>query len=254
MLRMAQPWILPKYKGEAHSVKLRFSIQSEIDVDNIHLALEKPETAQIDFNGNMIDPHTDSWFTDKAIQIIALGHLPKGRSVLTVEYPFVPKTQLEWMYLLGDFGVRVSGQITTITPLPEKLTWCDWTTQGLPFYAGNVTYKIPFRANAGNYAVDVSQFRSPLLTLELHHKSCGHIAFAPYRKNFQLDSDGEQLLSITAFGSRINSFGQLHLADDSYFWFGPPAWRSQGTSWTDTYRLTPCGILMEPGIYKLQGC
>ena len=170
MLRMAQPWILPKYKGEAHSVKLRFSIQSEIDVDNIHLALERPETAQIDFNGNMIDPHTDSWFTDKAIQIIALGHLPKGRSVLTVEYPFVPKTQLEWMYLLGDFGVRVSGQIITITPLPEKLTWGDWTTQGLPFYAGNVTYKIPFRANAGNYAVDVSQFRSPLLTLELHHK------------------------------------------------------------------------------------
>jgi len=249
MLRMAQPWITPEYKGESHSIKLRFTINSEVDVKNIQLALETPEFAKITFNGSGIDIFSNSWFTDKAIKIIALGTLPKGNSTLIVEYPFNPKTNLEWMYLLGDFGVNVSGQIKVITDLQKTLTWGDWTKQGLPFYAGNVTYDIPFSAKTGDYTINIPQFRAPVLGVNVNEKPYGQIAFAPYNKDFQLDKDGKQNISITAYGSRINSFGQLHLADNKYFWFGPPSWRTTGSSWTATYRLKPSGILVEPRVF-----
>jgi len=245
-MRMAQPWVMPEYKGKTHSIKLRFTIKSEIDVKNIQLALETPELVTINFNGNIINTYSNSWFTDKAIKILTLGLLPKGNSILTVEYSFNPKTNIEWMYLLGDFGVNISGQIKTITNLQKTLTWGDWTKQGLPFYAGNVIYHIPFSAKAGKYTINVPQFRSPVLSVNVNQKSYGQIAFAPYNKDFLVDEDGQQNISITVYGSRINSFGQVHLSDDKYFWFGPLSWRTEGPSWTYTYRLKPSGILIEP--------
>ncbi len=47
-------------------------------------------------------------------------------------------------------------------------------------------------------------------------------------------------------GNRYNGFGQLHMMGDDLSWVGPNSWRTEGTSWTDTYQVKPMGILSAP--------
>ena len=56
------------------------------------------------------------------------------RSVYSAEQP-----GLENIYLLGNFGVRND----RISAMPSSLAAGDWCPQGLPYYAGNLTYCFP---------------------------------------------------------------------------------------------------------------
>ncbi len=83
------------------------------------------------------------WFTDRSIQTVPLGRLQKGSNILELAIPFGKRSNLEWCYLLGDFGVRVRGAEVTVTEPVHELGFGDVTSQGLPFYGGNIRYRIP---------------------------------------------------------------------------------------------------------------
>ena len=59
-------------------------------------------------------------------------------------------------------------------------------------------------------------------------------------------NEKENVLQITCLGNRYNGFGQLHMMGDDLSWVGPNSWRTEGTSWTDTYQVKPMGILSAP--------
>ena len=111
-----------------------------------------------------------------------------------------------------------------------------------------MTYHCRFEGQA-NLKLEISNFKSPLLSVDLDAKPAGKIAFAP----FQLDLgklDGPHTLDITAYGNRVNAFGAIHNATKGLKWFGPPAWRSTGANWAYEYQLKPMGILTAPIILK----
>ena len=58
------------------------------------------------------------------------------------------------------------------------------------------------------------------------------------------------MLALTLLGNRYNGFGQLHMIGDDINWLGPDSWRSEGTSWSDTYQIKPMGILTAPLLYE----
>ena len=135
-----QPWVTEEETGEKHQIELRFSFYSEQDFEDVMLALEGLEDSEITWNGEKVSKEPRGWFVDESIKKICLGWVRQGVNQLLVRRPFGKKTNLEWYYLLGRFGVRTAGRDAYLAAFPEKLCFGDYCSQGFPFYAGNLLY------------------------------------------------------------------------------------------------------------------
>ncbi len=240
-----QPWVIPAEKIE-HSVRLRFTIHSEIAVFGAKLALEDADLAEISFNGEKLAAKPDGWYVDRAIGAVALPEIPQGVSTIEVRLPFGQRTNVEWCYVIGDFGVRVNGLRATIIEPVRELGFGDFCTQGLPFYGGNVTYHVPF-ASAGNpVEIQIPHYRGAMCKVQVDSGDSARVIYPPYVAKFEGLSKGEHTAHITLFGHRRNSFGPVHLSDLKEKWIGPNSWRSEGDRWSDSYQICREGILSEP--------
>ena len=246
---VAQPWVVPD-EPITHHLRLKFTVHSEMEIKAPQLALEKAESVEIAVNGCPVDNASVGWFVDESIKKVQLPDLPAGDSVIKLTLPFGRRSNVEWCYLLGDFGVRVQGAEKTVIPPVRRLGFGDWTTQGLPFYCGNVTYKIPVRVGKDTLTIRVPQYRGSVLGMEMDGVRQGDMAYAPYEYTFTNLQPGEHEVGITVYGNRVNGFGCVHNCDDSTSWFGPDCWRSEGVRWCYEYRLRKSGLLVSPQIEK----
>ncbi len=246
-----QPWTRKKEKA-GHLLHLRFTIESEIECHTVWLAMEEPQTALIVWNGSKVaDKSEAGWYTDRAIRKIVLPGLKKGENILELTLSFGKDTNMEWCYLLGEFGVRVMGERKIITCMPEQVGFDDLTRQGFPFYGGSFRYRIPFRTKGGETRVRIPHYRSVVLEVGADGGDKETVAYPPYETGLGQMEAGEHMLEITAYISRHNAFGALHQADSKDEWCGPDAWRTKGDAWTESYRLAPCGLLSAPVITSI---
>jgi len=242
-----QPWATPENPDNNSILNLRYVISSEIELDEIFLALETPDKTEIIWNGQAITTAPDGYYVDRDIKTVRLPKLAKGENSLHLKLQFSPHTPAEPAYLLGHFGVRVEGQRTTITSYPKSLSFGDITQMGLPFYGGNVTYKCTVQGSGKHMVLESTLFRCPLVRVKLDGKPIGSVAFAPYTLDLGVLAYGAHELEITAFGNRYNTFGAIHNVANTR-WHGPNAWRTTGAEWSDAYVLKPMGILKSPRI------
>ncbi|MEG0767999.1 MAG: hypothetical protein RR482_09805, partial [Clostridia bacterium] len=165
-------------------------------------------------------------------------------------------TNLEWMYLLGEFGANVCGQTLTLTDKPDRLVLDDLTRQGLPFYTGNTRYlfHIAFDRDMEHVCVRVPHTAASVIRIFLDGVSIGVTAWQPYRVQLPPLCAGKHLLEVLAYGNRYNAFGTLHNANPDYKWYGPAAYRTTGDEWTDCYRLRPSGIQSPIELEEAQEC
>lgn len=249
---IAQPWVDAAAgrsdEQELHLLSLRYIVHSEIQIEKPYLALENAEDTTIIVNGRRISSVIEGWYVDECIKKIQLPTLPIGDSEIILQIPFHSKTNLEWCYLLGDFGVQVAGSHAKIIEPVKTLAFGDWTVQGLPFYAGNVTYHCMLSCGEGELTIEAAHFRNPLLSVTLDNARKGAVAFAPYKLSLGKVEKGEHTIDITAYGNRINAFGTVHNSDHTTTWFGPNAWRTTGSSWAYEYQLKQTGVLTKPVI------
>ena len=243
---VAQPWVLEEETPE-HTVTLRFRINSEISCEGAELALEDAEKSCIKFNGAAVEPVITGWYVDKSIKTVALPEIRKGENILEITLPFGRRTNTEWCYIIGDFGVRAEGKYAVITALPEKLAFGSITSQGMPFYGGNVTYHL--EAEGEEMIIEATRYRGALIGVEVDGESKGNIVYPPYTLTVGVLGSGKHKVDITLYGNRRNSFGAVHLADDKRSWHGPDAWRSEGCDWSYEYVLRDVGILKAPIIH-----
>jgi hypothetical protein len=157
---------------------------------------------------------TDSgWWVDESIRRLPLAPLLPGVRHLRLTTAFTRRTELEWLYLLGDFGVALDGLAARLTEPVRTLRWGDWTKQGLPFYTGNVTYRCTLEGKGGKLALRVPPAPSPLLAVALDSILVGQIAFAPYRLELGTVAPGAHELEIMAYGHRYNAFDRIYRQD-----------------------------------------
>jgi len=245
---LAQPWTVTERPAPVHTVSLRFTIDCRARIEHPQLALEDATTAELWLDGNRISNAPIGWWVDEAIQTVTLPLLEAGRHTLEIRRAYDAQTNLEWCYLLGDFGVEVRGAHAHLTAPIRELFWGDWTRQGLPFYAGNITYHATLEGATESLTLEIAHFKTPLISVEMDGESLGKIAFAPYRLELPRLKPGTHQLEITAFGNRVNAFGALHNADPETLWYGPDAWRSEGVRWSDEYQLKSMGVLVAPRV------
>ena len=245
-----QPWVIPERPAE-HTVTLEFTVHSEIEYANPYLALEDADIAEITFNGEKIDNTTCGYYVDKSIAKVTLPKLNKGENILRVTIPFGERSNCEAMYLLGDFGVRVCGRLLTVTVLPEKLGFSDLTYQGLPFYGGEVSYRIPLNIEEDvDLAITVPHYVAAVNTVSVDSVRKATVAYPPYTADLGKLTKGEHTVTVTSYISRRNAFGDIHNADEKFHWQGPAAWVTKDSRWTYEYRLRRTGVISTPIICK----
>ena len=247
---IAQPWTVADVPAP-YTVRLRFRVDCALEVSGVKLALEDADVAKITLNGTPVTGRPDGWFTDKSIGTVALGTLAAGENVIEVELPFGPRTNIEWCYLLGDFGVEVSGEYRQIVARKSLLGFDDITRQGLAHYTGNLTYHLKVTTSGGPLAVTVPHYVGAAVRVEVDGKK-QYIAYPPYRTVIEDLEAGQHNVDIVLLGNRQNAFGPVHLADARRSWIGPDAWRTSGPCWTESYRLKPLGLLSAPVLEELE--
>ncbi len=250
--QMAQPWTDQEPVEHAAFVSLRYTIESAVDVTSPQLALEGASKTRIILNGIEVSVNIDGYFTDESIQKVNLPSLDAGTHTLELIVDYTRKTYLEWCYLLGDFGVKVLGDRASLIEPVQELAYGDWTTQGLPFYAGNLTYHCSAPETEGEVSIRVPHFEGPLVSVASGNIKT-KLAFSPYSANLGLVEKGTAI-DVTVFGNRANAFGQLHntVASGQGYWYGPNSWRSKKDEWSEEYQLRPMGILTAPVIESVE--
>ena len=246
---MAQPWTMQKDTKELGRLQLKFAIRSDVRVESPQLAVELPERMTIALDGRPVAAKPSGWWVDECIRTIPLPALAPGEHELVLTIRLQNKNNIEWAYLLGDFGVKVEGRAARLVARPTQLTPGDWTGQALPFYAGNVTYHYTVEGADAESALEAASFKAPLLSIALDGKPAGRIAFAPWRAELGQLAKGTHRLDVTAYGNRVNAFGPVHdTQTQKGYWAGPNTWHTTGAAWSYDYQLKPMGLLQPPSL------
>lgn len=228
-----QPWSVPEsQRQEQAHLALRFAFNSSFTVtEATQLALEDAEKIKILINNQPITKVKGYW-VDECISTLAIPPftIKNGKNIITLDLPFNILTNLERIYILGPFLVDVLGRDASIHPVTTSLNFGSIVEQGLPFYAGNVTYNCSFSTSspAKNVTLHVPDFESPVLAVHSTPtaKKLGRIALQPRTLELgELDA-GRHEISITAYGNRNNAFGHIHCSAINPGWCDPNMWRS----------------------------
>ena len=251
----AQPWCIEK-EAITHKIRLRFRINSELRLYGTKLAIENPETAEIIWNGVKLDNKAKGYYVDRSIKTVRIPVVNKGENILELVLPFGKRTATEWCYLLGEFGVRVTGSEATVVPLAKTLGYGDIVSQTLPFYSGAIDYHVdvvvPEEHAGEEVRVTVPQYRGSVVTAWIDGREVGVVAYPPYRISVGALTAGEHRITLRLYVPRTNGFGPVHLADEKYAYPGPAAWRVAGDSFGYEYHLHKEGITMMPRVEVLK--
>ncbi len=245
-----QPWVV-KQEPAKHTLTLQFTVNSEIDYEKPYLALEDGEITDIVWNGKKVDYKYEGYYTDKSITKTALPPLRKGETTLTVTFPYGTRSKCEALYLLGEFGVKIAGRLLTVTTLPEKIGFSDLCYQGLPFYGGAISYKLPFDLDNEHAAsIQIPHYAAAVNTVTANGEDKRIVAYPPYIADLGNLKKGRNEIVVTSYISRRNCFGDVHNADEKFRWQGPDAWLTKDSRWTYEYRLRRTGVLTTPRLFK----
>lgn len=126
-------------------------------------------------------------------------------------------TELESIYICGDFGVASlgDGKFEIVKPLT---TVCGSVTKSLyPFYLGQLVYKLHLTENVDVIRLDA---RAQAAELRINGKSKAISYVAPFEFDVSEEEPGE--VEIVLYNSLENTFGPLHLAErDRFSMIGP---------------------------------
>jgi hypothetical protein len=252
---MVQPWFSRKYwprpetKGQ---VTMVFPFRVErVPTKPVTLCLERPEHFTIRFNGRPIASEPSGWWIDPAIRKVTLPQdaLIEGDNALELCMAFSEDKNIEAIYLIGDFGVRIDGTSRTLVGLPDKLAVGDVTDQGLPFYSGSIRYKVPvtYRPGKGEHVfIELPSFEGACAKVSSEKHGSRLIAWQPYEADITADARDAGTIFVDVVLTRRNTFGPLHLVPKRSGAYGPGHWVTGGKQWSDEYQLWEAGLLAAP--------
>ena len=257
--QMVQPWANKCQPiGPVADVKLTYSFNVEvIPISFLMMAIEQLSRWRIELNGCLLDSSSSiGWWVDPAIQTLQIDKsaLKVGKNTLTLQIRFDQTLNLEVVYMLGEFGVRVDGNVNTINEFPRQLSLGSWVEQGLPFYSGNVVYHTAFNIELDSkcrYMLQIPKFKATALEISVNNTENLIVGWPNYSVDItRFLCEGWNEIDIKLLGSRRNSFGPLHLAEDKPNSIWPDSFMRHLDNWQDDYKLVDYGLFGLPNILK----
>jgi hypothetical protein len=225
-----------------------FEVGPGVDPSAFKVAVERPRLYEVSINGRRVEPADGEWWLDKAFGIYAIGGETRiGRNAVTLtSSPFTIHTELEPVYLLGEFGLEAAEKGFRIVPA-APLELGAWSEQGRPFRAEGVSYSKTYGLSApdpekARVIVRLGEWRGSVAEVKVAGKSAGFIFAAP----FELDitdfiAAGENTVSVTVLGTLKNTLGPHHN--------NPPL----GMAWPGMFQKGPEGGYPPGSAYSVVG-
>jgi hypothetical protein len=248
---MVQAWCSDEAPVAGPDLELEFSFDIEVIPPALELVLEQPDRWEIAINGQSItNPEAPESWMDIALKRLPLAveSLQVGCNTLSLRTKLRSDTDLEAVYLLGDFGVTQRGDGFTMGTLPEQLVLGDLVDQGLVFYSGAVSYltQLPQIDEGHAFVCELSEFAAACVSIrESTHEAI--VAFPPYRADF-MASAANPTLRIDVTLTRQNLFGPFHRLPKESVITAPSSFRTVGAEYTEGYEFFPSGLLEAPVI------
>ena len=252
---MLQPWYAKRYDDKSYG-ELRLSYEFYIDTlppGPVFLAGERPQTNRYRVNGTPLVPGdvNDFWIDDCFKKMaVPEGVLKPGRNEVTVDVTFRRATNIEALYLIGDFGVRLEGCKRTLVPKPPLMGCKNYADHNMPFYTGNLTFELTKEAY-GPVLGDVSGAERIVLTPEGFTGACVKVeagnstsvlGWEPFAADVTDAVKNGLPVYVTVEGTRTNVFGPLHELPKPAYACGPGSFVTEGENWTDGYSLLDSGV------------
>ncbi len=255
---MVQPWFRNRTQsGKSHHGCVRLAFEffiEELPEAPIQLALERPEFVALRLNGQRLDAVPHGWWVDNAFHLLNVpAHLfVEGTNVLEWEVDFHEGINIEALYLLGNFGVRVEGTCKTLASLPATLNVGDVTAQGLPFYGGAITYHLPVPLQPSpeqKAFLELTEWEGACAKVNTADGSEQLIAWQPYRADVTEGAREGATIDLEVILTRRNTFGPLHQIPLRAGSYGPANFITEGDAFSSDYMLYPSGLLSEPELW-----
>ncbi|NLN92084.1 MAG: hypothetical protein GX130_02085 [Candidatus Hydrogenedens sp.] len=250
---MLQPWFAGKQEKVIRgAVKIRFDFEVETIPEALYLVMEQPGMFSVLVNGESLSTAEDAgWWVDTCLRKLVLppSMLKPGENLIEISVDFHEEVNLEALYLLGEFGVRLDGIRRILTELPETLEFADIADQGLPFYSGAIEYLVEL-PDVAKDSDETVFFHLPAFEAACAKISPGDeealLPWAPHEAKLTEAPAADEILPLTVILTRRNSFGPLHQVTLRAGGYGPGSWVTTGKDFMDAYNLYPAGILKEP--------
>lgn len=260
---MLQPWFTAKSESKKLgkiSLLYEFGIE-ELPEGDLNLIAEHPEKFGFEINGTRLDTsEPDGFFIDNSMIRLPfpVSLLRTGRNELLLTADFEESTNLEALYITGDFGIRLEDTVQIMTKLPEKLSFGRLDTQGLPFYSGKITYRL----DSGPLKEKYKESKKP----ESVKIRCGAYEGACVVINPETDAvilgrePAEAVIALPDGGipdtvdvrlvlTRRNLFGPLHQKTLNAGAYSPENFRTSGDDYTEGWSIYPSGLFEPPAVY-----
>ena len=225
------------YFGE---ITLESCFESEIDLDEISLVLEKAKECRITLDEQVIDSCPTGYYRNPSWETIRLKPLSKGVHTLRLQRFFapvergfmpavemfqsLPGTELEQILLIGNFAVHSCIEACT----PPVIRMCphfiitgekescgdEIVANGYPFYAGVMSMEKRFYVGeeslAGDCVLSADAVLAGAAEVYLNGKLQGEFLWHPYELSLRGIRKGENVLEIKLYGTLRNLLGPWH--------------------------------------------
>ncbi|MFH1941508.1 MAG: glycosyl hydrolase [bacterium] len=198
-------------------VNYRFEASDGVNLENLNCVIERPDLYRVYCNGTEIKPEKGKWWLDKVFAVFNIDRLAKhGKNQITlIAQPFTIHTELEAVYVLGDFDLENREKGFRLVP-PKDKKLGSWKAQGMPFYAGGVAYEkefhIPSIEEGGKlYIVRLGKWFGAVAEVFINGESAGFIAFNPLELDVSEKlREGSNRIRVVVYGTLKNTLGPHH--------------------------------------------
>lgn len=251
---MVQPWATLRSKHEKEIeviVNYPLKISTLPDLP-IYLALEQADRWQISVNGVSLEKQAAGYWVDISLTKISLPQklFHVGDNIISLRGCYEEDACLENMFILGNFGVDLQGDIATMTVLKDKLSIGSIAGQGLPFYGGNIYYNFKLdlaKKDLHKYELSFPKLFATGIVVSVNNKKGKLLGFPEYLEDITDDlHDGKNNISVKLLGSRRNCFGPLHHVATDRIYCGPNKFRPTSENYQSEYNVVDYGLFENP--------
>ncbi|MFH1005922.1 MAG: glycosyl hydrolase [Candidatus Latescibacterota bacterium] len=231
-----------EHPGSAPLLALEYAFEvdpaASLDLGGLVLVVETPELFAITVNGQQVSSKDVGWWRDIAFRKIPIGTRVKpGENRIRLTGKWTPRTEIESIYLLGDFGVRacapyregdrqtaltdggfVLSQRPNTVDTGNFASGMDLTTHGYPFYAGNAELtrivSVPaawFHAGSRRLFLEMNPPHAVLVRAIVNGHDVGAKAWRPFEFDVtRWIRPGDNEITLKLCGSCRNLLGPHH--------------------------------------------
>jgi len=197
--------------------------------------------------------------------------IPKSKFSLASLFEVQIGTELESIYLIGDFGVAgrvaprparakcVRYESDFVLVKEAKADWCDLSAGGYPFYAGRFTLEetaeLPRPTKGQRVMLAMPSLDAAVAKVRVNGTDAGAVAWAPYEVDITpLVKGGKTRVEVELIGTLRNIMGPHHRSngepDDCWrtaFNYAQPGGNAEHPeeaegAWTDDYFVVHFGL------------